>query len=65
MTSVYTPTPVAALAAAHAVLMAAILALPCPPGPLLRAAVEVAGALEEIEDAERDTENHTREEAKA
>lgn len=53
MTSIYTPSPAGALAAAHAVLMAAIQGHQgTPPGPLLNVAVEVADALEAVADAE-------------
>lgn len=46
-------SPVPTLRACHRLLMAAILAHPCPaPGPLLEAAVVVADALEALEDIE-------------
>lgn len=48
--STLSPRALIALREAHGVLMAAVLASPSPPGPLLHAAVEVADALEAAED---------------
>ncbi len=48
--STASPRALLALREAHGVLMAAVLASPSPPGPLLYAAVEVGDAVEALED---------------